>query len=117
MKQNTMLKAMPLAFAAMMTLTGCGADSAATMFDATMKNDCAPAAEYSMGADECYEAEAGSWDVPDFNTEEYSAITENSFQSVTANPLSTFSADVDTASADSSATAAASRRMPSASRK
>ena len=98
MKQNTMLKAMPLAFAAMMTLTGCGADSAATMFDATMKNDCAPAAEYSMGADECYEAEAGSWDVPDFNTEEYSAITENSFQSVTANPLSTFSADVDTAS-------------------
>ena len=63
MKQNNMLKAMPLAFAAMMTFTGCGGNMA-----------------------------------PDFNTEEYSAITENSFQSVAANPLSTFSADVDTAS-------------------
>ena len=36
--------------------------------------------------------------VPDFNTEEYSAITENSFKSTAADPLSTFSADVDTAS-------------------
>ncbi len=34
----------------------------------------------------------------DFNTEEYNAITENSYMSVAANPLSTFSIDVDTAS-------------------
>lgn len=98
MKQNTMLKAMPLAFAAMMTFTGCGANSAAPMFDVAMKNDCAPAVEYYAAGEECYEAEDGSFMEPDFNTEEYSAITENSFQSVTANPLSTFSADVDTAS-------------------
>ena len=33
-----------------------------------------------------------------FNTEEYNAITENSYKSVAAEPLSTFSIDVDTAS-------------------
>ena len=35
---------------------------------------------------------------PEYNTEEYSAITENGYKSVSLNPLSTFSADVDTAS-------------------
>ena len=34
----------------------------------------------------------------DFNTEEYAALTENGFQSAVTRPLSTFSADVDTAS-------------------
>lgn len=34
----------------------------------------------------------------DFNTEEYNAVKENSYMSVLANPLSTFSIDVDTAS-------------------
>lgn len=34
----------------------------------------------------------------EFNTEEYNSITENSYMSVAANPLSTFSIDVDTAS-------------------
>ncbi|MDE5577562.1 MAG: von Willebrand factor type A domain-containing protein, partial [Oscillospiraceae bacterium] len=33
-----------------------------------------------------------------FNTEEYSKITESGYKSVAANPLSTFSVDVDTAS-------------------
>lgn len=37
-------------------------------------------------------------DMPEFNTEEYSAISENGFQRVALSPLSTFSADVDTAS-------------------
>ncbi|MBP0968146.1 MAG: von Willebrand factor type A domain-containing protein, partial [Oscillospiraceae bacterium] len=55
--------------------------------------------EYYAGCEESYDAEDnGMYTEPDFNTEEYSAISENSFQSVTANPLSTFSADVDTAS-------------------
>jgi len=36
--------------------------------------------------------------VVDFNTEEYNAITENRFLSTITSPLSTFSADVDTAS-------------------
>ncbi len=34
----------------------------------------------------------------EFNTEEYGSIVENSYMSVAANPLSTFSIDVDTAS-------------------
>ena len=34
----------------------------------------------------------------DFNTEEYAAVTENGFKKVATDPLSTFSADVDTAS-------------------
>lgn len=34
----------------------------------------------------------------DFNTEEYNSIQENGFKSVSKSPLSTFSADVDTAS-------------------
>ncbi len=36
--------------------------------------------------------------VEDFNTEEYSAITENNFENVKNYPISTFSVDVDTAS-------------------
>lgn len=36
--------------------------------------------------------------MPEFNTEEYAAIKENGFRSVATSPLSTFSADVDTAS-------------------
>ena len=35
---------------------------------------------------------------PDFNTEEYAEVTENGFRNVRTSPLSTFSADVDTAS-------------------
>ena len=35
---------------------------------------------------------------PEFNTEEYAAIKENGFRKVATDPLSTFSADVDTAS-------------------
>ncbi len=38
------------------------------------------------------------YDYVEHNTEEYSAITENRFLSVAVNPLSTFSADTDTAS-------------------
>ena len=37
-------------------------------------------------------------DNPEFNTEEYNAIVENTYKSVKTSPLSTFSADVDTAS-------------------
>ena len=37
-------------------------------------------------------------DNPEFNTEEYNQIVENSYMSVANSPLSTFSADVDTAS-------------------
>lgn len=46
---------------------------------------------YSKSADDGY-------DIIGFNTEEYSAIAENGFQKVSLSPLSTFGADVDTAS-------------------
>ena len=36
--------------------------------------------------------------MPDFNTEEYADVRENGFRKVATSPLSTFSADVDTAS-------------------
>ena len=41
---------------------------------------------------------AGGMSAPAFNTEEYASVTENGFRSVATSPLSTFSADVDTAS-------------------
>ena len=53
------------------------------------------------------ESENSAWDQPkadgmladeDFNTEEYNSIIENGFKSVSNYPVSTFSADVDTAS-------------------
>ncbi|MBQ2803199.1 MAG: von Willebrand factor type A domain-containing protein [Lachnospiraceae bacterium] len=44
------------------------------------------------------EAPAGDIVAPDFNTEEYNYIKENSFLSVANSPLSTFAADVDTGS-------------------
>lgn len=47
-------------------------------------------------AGEYYEEEL--WYDEPFNTEEYDALTENGFRDVTLSPLSTFAADVDTAS-------------------
>ena len=41
---------------------------------------------------------AGGMSAPAFNTEEYASVTETGFRSVATSPLSTFSADVDTAS-------------------
>lgn len=60
-------------------------------------------AEAPMGAmmeeEACYDYDYGYGEVPgNYNTEEYSTIEENPFMSVALSPLSTFSADVDTAS-------------------
>lgn len=44
------------------------------------------------------EADAYGMPMPDYNTEEYSSVEESGFVSTLANPLSTVSADVDTAS-------------------
>lgn len=49
-------------------------------------------------ADAAYENMAPEEVDPEWNTEEYKFLSENSFQSVTANPFATFAADVDTAS-------------------
>ena len=48
------------------------------------------------GTAEMWEAELG--EQPDWNTEEYNSLEESGFKSVKNNPVSTFSADVDTAS-------------------
>lgn len=57
----------------------------------TMASEKASSSGYPM-------AMAEEREYPDFNTEDYSAITENRFYAVTQNPLSTFSIDVDAAS-------------------
>ncbi len=89
------------------SLTGCGA-----MEKSTSTADMS-AAEYDNGSGIIYEdayieVEAEAMDmagvtmeeggVPDFNTEEYNAETETAFAKTSVSPLSTFSADVDTAS-------------------
>lgn len=66
--------------------------------NSTTSADCAYA--FAEEAESCI-AEAGySYDYyePEFNTEEYSFIKENSFLNVATSPLSTFAADVDTGS-------------------
>ncbi len=70
-------------------LTGCSASS--TQGYSGVTSDTAAVASESKTE----EADVAS-DAP--NTEEYAAITENGFEAVSTNPLSTFSADVDTAS-------------------
>lgn len=89
------------------SLTGCGA-----MEKSTETADMS-AVEYDNGSGIIYEdayieVEAEAMDmagvtmeeggVPDFNTEEYNAETETAFAKTSVSPLSTFSADVDTAS-------------------
>ena len=65
----------------------------------------APAAEYYTQAefydeisDEEYAEEYDDFDIAPENTEEYNYIEENGYTAVSSAPLSTFSADVDTAS-------------------
>lgn len=68
------------------TLSGCSKSEEAT-------------ADYDGGYYEYYTESAAEYEEePMWNTEEYNHIDENVFHSVAANPLSTFSADVDTAS-------------------
>lgn len=70
----------------------------------TLLFGCAPAASAPQAPAQAAPAPAEAYWSQDyeqdekFNTEEYSAITENRFRSVATSPLSTFAADVDTAS-------------------
>ncbi|MCM1299082.1 MAG: VWA domain-containing protein [Firmicutes bacterium] len=70
------------------TLSGCAQSSEMTDANGAAPNDNAGKVSYAMAAD--YDTE--------YNTEEYSSITEGGFKSPRTEPLSTFSADVDTAS-------------------
>lgn len=94
-------------------LTGCGSSGASAD---TSINDSVSGYSYSSTTDEAASAEGAGWSSADSgydyteapgynsydyeipNTEEYNPITEMGFVPVSLQPLSTFSADVDTAS-------------------
>ena len=90
-----------LLMSASMLFTGCGAHSSGSANYGTSSayDDYAP--QYSDGgADECNDATEYYYDqdYQEINNEEYRIINESGFKSVKAEPLSTFSIDVDTAS-------------------
>lgn len=74
------------------SLAGCGGVNTSEVKEAVAAEDTA----YDGG----YFAETAESDYigPDFNTEEYNHIDENSFLTVSVSPLSTFAVDVDTGS-------------------
>lgn len=92
---------------ALIMLTGCGGASEAPMNDIYYETR----ANYADGvaAEDSYFTqpmlqdngnfkEMGEMPMEEYNTEEYNYIRENGYTSVASSPLSTFSADVDTAS-------------------
>ncbi len=83
--------AAPMTTAAQNTIYYAQADKAEGTYDMTYE-------EVGYAEEESVRGENIFDDIIDFNTEEYNSITENSYMSVAANPLSTFSIDVDTAS-------------------
>ena len=93
-------------------MTGCGSSKSAASTDASASASEAGSYAPSAGATV---ADSGTWEAKSYydyetgspfedygyetaNTEEYSEIVENGFLPASLNPLSTFSADVDTAS-------------------
>ena len=93
------VRSLALSIAAVMLLTctaGCAGKTESVMYDASAPMAMESTADYAYSESEA----VGDYEIeqPEFNTEEYNSIVENRFLSVTANPLSTFSADVDTAS-------------------
>jgi len=100
-----------LAMSVLLTgVTGCGGtkDSAPAVETSTnvyyeMSNtpsaiNKAPSVVYSDECEGYYEGCYEGYEGIEFNTEEYNVIVENGFKKVSVSPLSTFSADVDTAS-------------------
>ena len=80
-------------------LAGCGM-SGGDMFQGgnTMDIQENSGSDAAVVGDASYEMAAPAEEMPSMDTEEYNSVTENGFLSVSLNPLSTFSADVDTAS-------------------
>lgn len=111
--KRTIMKNLALLLASAMTLTalaGCSAAVTEAESNVAYMEPSAPEAFYESAEmettaydfsysvnDELTDYDPGDTEV-EFDTEEYNAITENRFLSVVTNPLSTFSADVDTAS-------------------
>lgn len=122
MKMNRITKTTPIILAAMLTFTGCGEINNVNTIFSTDKSAAISADQADNSANyyqeaECESSYAGAdnsavrfnvkggvtadsiqTEAEEMNTEEYSAITENGFISAADEPLSTFSADVDTAS-------------------
>ncbi len=116
MKRNTLKNLSALtAFLSIISFSSCGASSNMTADGGAMTTqgvyyemaDTMAAAETEAGVnttvmyDKAEDVMLGAvpeTEEPDWNTEEYNDIKENSYMSVAANPLSTFSIDVDTAS-------------------
>lgn len=101
MKQK--LLALTTALVLLVSLSACGAKkeeapATAPAASAPASPSAAPPMEAPMAAEPSY-AMADSESLPmDYNTEEYSYFEENGFHAVSVSPLSTFAADVDTAS-------------------
>lgn len=69
------------------------------VFQLLLFASCSPLSGGAQGAALPYYSQTGEdYDEPEYNTEEYNYILENEFLSATNRPLSTFAADVDTAS-------------------
>lgn len=113
--KNTLKKTLSLITAlSVLTMAGCSSSSTEDAMTGSALQDANGAAgnyysvadsaaeSFEMGYENAVKGEEftdGIYDEEiDFNTEEYNAIKENSYMSVAANPLSTFSIDVDTAS-------------------
>lgn len=112
--KNTLKKTLALITAlSLLSLGGCssestndaayittGAPNAAADYEYQFQYESADsAAEVEVYEEGSFEPATGDFeDTIDWNTEEYNSIVENSYMSVAANPLSTFSIDVDTAS-------------------
>ncbi len=83
-------------------LTACGSGMYVNGAPAPAEEAPSGAAGTDAAADEGSEPEAltptGEWQETDWNTEEYDVISESPFVAVADRPLSTFAADVDTAS-------------------
>ena len=109
-KMNSMRKlaAVMAVITSVSTLTACGAASTdeADSYTRGQNNvqynsteaaagECAPADYNEAAADECAPADNADFEQ---NDEEYNYISENGYTAVSSAPLSTFSADVDTAS-------------------
>ncbi len=110
MKRNTLknLSAF-IAFASLLTFASCGASSDVAGGMQFNQAEATYAANSYQMADMAEAVESGAindmvsgapteGEMPDWNTEEYNDIKENSYMSAVSNPLSTFSIDVDTAS-------------------
>jgi Ca-activated chloride channel family protein len=84
---------------------GCGSKTSSTPPSASYAPPKAPYSSVTASHAPACEAPAPSYGIPDstagpgaFDSEEYDSLEENSFTSVAVSPVSTFSADVDTAS-------------------